>query len=69
MAYSIGGKMYTDHALMDEVSYATKIILDGIILKNEKLANEYETEESMIESDILLAIDNGSIRLSFLPLN
>ena len=69
MAYSIGGKMYTDHALMDEVTYATKIILNGIILKNEKKANNSETSESMIESDILLAIENGSARLSFLPLN
>ena len=69
MAYSIGGKIYTDHALMDEVVHSTKIILNSIVLKNSKLADLNETEESVAESDILLAIDNGSARLSFIPLS
>lgn len=69
MAYSIGGKIYTDHAMMDEVVYATKIILESIVLKNSRLADNAETTESISEADILLAIHNGTANLSFIPLN
>ena len=36
MAYSIGGKIYTENAMLDEVTSAVKVILDSIVLKNEK---------------------------------
>ena len=68
MAYSIGGKIYTENAMLDEVTSAVKIILDSIVLKNEKKADNCETESSIENADILLAIDNGSIRLSLLPM-
>lgn len=69
MAYSIGGKIYTENAMLDEVTSAVKIILESIILKNEKKADNCETASSMENADILLAIDNGSIRLSLLPMS
>ena len=68
MAYSIGGKIYTENAMLDEVTSAVKVILDSIVLKNEKKADNCETASSMENADILLAIDNGSIRLSLLPM-
>lgn len=67
MAYTINGKVYTDHALMDEVVYNVKLILNDIVLKNENLANEKETEKSMEMSDYLIGIKNGSMEFSFFP--
>ncbi len=69
MAYTINGKVYTSHPLMDEVVHACKTILDGIVLKNEKLANNYETADSLTESDAFLAIMNNSIHLEILPIS
>lgn len=68
MAYSVNGKVYSDHALMDEIVYHSKIILKSIVLKNDTEANENETESSMEQSDYLLAIDNGSMMINFFPL-
>ena len=67
MAYSSNGKVFTDHALMDEVVYHVKIILKDIVLKNESKANDAETEKSMEMSDYLIAIKNGSIKFSYFP--
>ena len=47
MAYYVKGKAYTDHPLMDEICYNCKLILDGIVIKNDVLANKYETELSI----------------------
>ncbi len=68
MAYSVNGKVYSDHALMDELIYNTKIILKDIVLKNAVEADENETELSIEQSDYLLAIDNGSMMINFFPL-
>ena len=68
MAYSINGKIFTDHALMDEIIYNCKIILRGIVLKNETAANDAETTDSMRESDYYIAIKSGIMDLSYFPL-
>ena len=68
MPYTINGKVYSSHALMDEIVYHTKLILKGLILKNEKIANENETEDSLLQSDYFLACKNGSMDLSFFPM-
>ena len=47
MAYIVDGKIYTDHSLLDEIVYNTKLILDRIVLKNLKVADQYETAYSM----------------------
>lgn len=51
MSYSVNGKIYTDNALMDEIVYNTKIILNGIVVKNEIVALSYETETSLEKAD------------------
>ena len=68
MAYIVDGKIYTDHSLLDEIVYNTKLILDRIVLKNLKVADQYETAYSMEQADYLLAINNGSMDLSIFPL-
>lgn len=47
MSYSVNGKTYTEHSLMDEIVYNCKTILSGIVVKNDTMANYYETEESL----------------------
>lgn len=68
MAYVLKGKTYSDHSLMDEVIHGTKIILNSIVLKNCTEADENETVESMLQSDYLMAIHNGSMDLHIFPL-
>ena len=50
MAYSVNGKIYTDHPLMDEIVNCCKTIFNGIVVKNDALALSYETDESLEES-------------------
>lgn len=68
MSYSINGKIYTSHALMDEIIFNTKVIIKDLILKNEKLADSYETTLSIQEADYYVACKNGTMELSFFPL-
>ena len=68
MASNVNEKVYTDHALMDEVVFHTKTILSGIVLKNETTANENETAQSITESDYYISCVNGTIELSYFPL-
>ena len=67
MAYDINGKTYTDHALMDEIVYNCKRILSDIVLKNDKLADNNETDLSLELSDYFISIKNGSMDFSFFP--
>ena len=69
MSYSINGKIFTSHALMDEIIYSTKQMIKDLVLKNEKLADSYETEFSMQQADYYIACLNGSMELSFFPLS
>ena len=68
MAKNVNTKVYTEHSLMDEVVYQTKIILDNIVLKNAVEADANETEDSIKESDYYIACKNGTMELSFFPL-
>lgn len=68
MAYVIKNKVYTSHALMDEIVYGCNIILGQIVIKDEKKANDNETQNSILDSEILLSIADGTIQLSFFPL-
>jgi hypothetical protein len=36
VAYKINDKIYTDHALMDEIVYECKKIISGIVIKNDE---------------------------------
>lgn len=68
MAKYVNSKVYTEHSLMDEVVYQTKIILANIVLKNSVEADKNETEDSIQESDYFIACKNGTMQLSFFPL-
>ena len=52
MAYSVDGKIYTDHALMDEIVFAMKSIFREIVVKNDFLADQMETQLSVDNYDI-----------------
>lgn len=67
MSYTVNGKVYTDHPLMDEIVYNCKLILKGLVVKNDILANSFETEESLKNSEILTIIRNGKLTLALCP--
>jgi len=68
MAYKVNGKVYTDHPLMDEIVHNCKLIMDGIVVKNQTLANRYETEETLNNAEIYKILhDNGSISFDVFP--
>ena len=58
--YDINGKVYTDASFVDEIVHNAKLILNGIVIKNEELANSNETEESIRLSDIYISIIKGN---------
>ena len=61
MAYYINGKAFTDNPLMDEIVYNCKLILNGIVVKNDVLANNSETENSINNAEMLyLQIETGT---------
>lgn len=60
MAYTIKGKVYTDHALMDEIVYNCRLIAQGIIIKNETEADKYETKQSLKDADDLRNVVEGN---------
>ena len=37
MSYSINGKVYTEHPLLDEIVYNCKLIVKDLVIKNEEL--------------------------------
>ena len=61
-------KIYTDHALMDEIVYNSKKILEGIILKNDATADANETSDSLTESEYFVSINAGNIDLYTFPI-
>ena len=53
-------KVLTDTPMLDEIIYNCKqMIYDGIILKDDVEADKYETESSMVRSDLYLASIDG----------
>lgn len=68
-SYTVNGKRYTDHALMDEIVYNCKLILDGILVKNDELANYYETKESIQQYEYFLKFHNGTATYRSIPCN
>lgn len=66
-SYKVNGKTYTDHPLLDEIAYNCKIILSGIVIKNDELANEYETEDSIKNAEAYITIKDGLMTLEIFP--
>ena len=67
MAYNINGKVYTDHPLMDEIVYNCKLILKGIVIKNDVLANDNEDESFLENTEIYMMIQEGAMTFELFP--
>ena len=68
MAYNAGGKTFTDNPLMDEITYNCKRILNGIVIKNDVLANNSETENSLTNAEMYkIQHEDGIIPFSVFP--
>jgi hypothetical protein len=67
MAYTINGKVYSDHPLMDAMVYNLGIIMKNIEIKNEELALSYESEESIEASDTFMSIKSEVISFDTFP--
>ena len=62
--YSDADKIYTDVSMLDELIHNLKFILQGIILKDQQEAENNETEESIEQSDLYMAITDGTVLFS-----
>lgn len=62
--YSEADKVYTNNSMLDEVIHNLKLILQGIILKDQQEAEDNETSESIANSDLYLAIMDGTVLFS-----
>ena len=67
MSNNINGKIYTDHAMLDEIVYGVKQILKNIVLKNTTLADVNETEYSIEQADYLISITDDTIDINYFP--
>ena len=70
MSYFANGKTYTDHPLMDEICHHCKRILKGIVIKNDVLAGNMETKDSVIYGEAYITLcEEGKIRFELFPFN
>ena len=60
MAYYVKGKTYTDHPLMDEICYNCKLILKSIVIKNDVLAMQKETKNSLGNAEMFFLMHDKS---------
>ena len=67
MAYQINGKVYTDHALMDEIVYNCKLILEGVVVKNDVLAGDFEDESFIDDTEVFMMIKDNILTFSVFP--
>lgn len=57
-------KILTEHPFVDELVYYTKMLAYNAIIKNEAIANKYETLDSQIESGIYIACVEGKAKFT-----
>lgn len=62
---STNQRVLTDAPLVDEIVYECKQILKGIVVKDEKSANEAESKQSIRNADIYHDIQMGTDRFEF----
>lgn len=60
-------KKYTNHALMDEIVYNTQLILKDLTVKNDMLANMYETQETVDSYEIYIMCVNNTVSFDVFP--
>ena len=57
-------KILTDYPFVDELIYYTKLLAYNAVIKNEAIANKYETLESQINANIYIACVEGKAKFS-----
>lgn len=68
MAYNVKGKIFTDNSLMDEIVFNCKKILSEIVIKNDVLANNSETENSLMNAEVYqIQSEDGIVPFSVFP--
>lgn len=67
MSYNINGKVFTEHALMDEIVFNSKIILEKIVIKNDELANNCDEDWFIDEVEVFMMIMNNTITSNVFP--
>ena len=67
MSYTINGQVYTDNPMMDQICYNCKLILKGIVVKNEFVANNYETEETLTNAEYYTKCIIGTMTFDTFP--
>ena len=67
VSYVVNGKIYTSYPLMDEIVYNCKLILNGIVVKNEYVAHLYETEETLQNQEYLFKCKLGTMTFQSMP--
>lgn len=69
VSYVVNGKIYTSYPLMDEIVFNCKLILDGIVVKNEYVAHNFEDETTLYDQEVLFKCKNQSYIFETLPIN
>lgn len=67
MPYTSNGKIITNNPIMDEIVYGCKLILKGIVVKNEYTAFLYETEETLQMAEYYFKCLDGTITFAMFP--
>ena len=67
MAYSVDGKIFTENALLDEIVFACKKILKDIVIKNDFLADQSESQLSVDNYDIERLIRANNLTFDNFP--
>lgn len=67
MSYTVNDKVYTEHPIMDEIVYCCKLILSGIVVKNDVYANSFETQESVDNAEYYALIKEGKMQFAYCP--
>lgn len=62
--YTSADKIYTENPMLDELVHNVKLILQGIILKDQQEAEDNETAASIEQSDLYMAITEGKCLFS-----
>ena len=69
MVYKVGSKVYTESPILDELVYNTKLILAGLVVKNQSVADMYETEETIQRSGELSKCVRGLATFANVPMS
>lgn len=62
--YTAADKIYTDDPMLDELVHNVKLMLQGIIVKDQQLAEDNETKESISQADLYMAITENKVLFS-----